>query len=103
MQHKALAPRQLAHSPFTSVKVVAKIQLESQTLPHLHVARMRVNLRLPLIPLVLRYIPVPSHPFQYILYPGTVHHGTVRTEQYGAGRSGIQVYRTYRGDSSIVL
>ena len=43
MQHKALAPRQLAHSPFTPVKVVAKIQLESQTLPHLRVARMGVN------------------------------------------------------------
>ena len=52
MQHKALAPRQLAHSPFTPVKVMAKIQLESQTLPHLRVARMGVNLRLPLIPRV---------------------------------------------------
>ena len=42
MQHKALAPRQLAHSPFTPVKVMAKIQLDLQTLPHLRVhARAR--------------------------------------------------------------
>ena len=98
MQHKALAPRQLAHSPFTPVKVFAKIQLESQTLPRLRVARMGVNCRLPLIPLVRRYIPLPSYshssiyctPVRYITVPyvrnsteqdGAAHKYTVRTAE----------------------
>ena len=84
MQHKALAPRQLAHSPFTPVKVIAKIQLESQTLPRLRVARMGVNLRLPLIPLVRRYIPLPSYTHSSIY---CTPYGTSRYRTYGTVRS----------------
>ena len=84
MQHKALAPRQLAHSPFTPVKVIAKIQLESQTLPRLRVARMGVNLRLPLI---RAYVDT----FHYLLTPIPVYtvprYGTSRYRTYGTVRS----------------
>ena len=59
MQHKALAPRQLTHSPFTPVKVIAKIQLESQTLPHLRVARMGVYSHSSIYCSPVRYITVP--------------------------------------------
>ena len=87
MQHKALAPRQLAHSPFTPVKIMAKIQLDSQTLPHLHVARMRVNLRLPLIPLVRRYIPLPSYSHSSTYCTPDPRYRNSRYRTYGAVRS----------------